>query len=210
MLLSNAGRFLFIHVQKNAGTSLKECLHAAFPDAQELLGTHDWAANARAHLGPRYDELYVFAFVRNPWDRLVSWYQMVERARPRMGSAQTRDDGDVNRLWRYALERSQGFREFILNCDAVIDDVDGRKSFAFAQCDYICDGEERLIEDDVYRFEDLPAAADRLFHRLGVRATLPLLNPSPRGPYRQYYDHETRAIVAQRFARDISRFGYTF
>jgi hypothetical protein len=211
MFLSEAGPFLLVHVQRTAGTSLKAALSAACPDAREILGTHDWAATARAHLGARYEALYRFAFVRNPWDRLVSCYELIREQGGGSGALErSAEDGGINRLWRYALARSGSFREFILRCDGVIDDVDGRKSFAFAQCDYVCDAEGRLIVDDVYRFEDLPAAADHLFETLQIRAALPRLNPSRHRPYREYYDAETRAVVARRFARDIARFGYEF
>lgn len=210
MLLSEGRGFLLVHVQRTAGTSLKAALAGACPDAQEILGTHDWAAAARAHLGARYDALYRFALVRNPWDRLVSWYEHIRQRGGAGGLEGPVEDGGINRLWRYALAHADSFREFILRCDGVIDDVDGSKSFAFAQCAYVCDAQGRLIVDDVYRFEDLPAAADRVFEKLQIDARLPRLNPSRHRPYREYYDAQTRAVVGRRFAPDIARFGYEF
>src|SRR5688572_1601386 len=35
---------------------------------------HTPAKQIRSHLGPVYDEMYSFGFVRHPLDRLVSWY----------------------------------------------------------------------------------------------------------------------------------------
>jgi hypothetical protein len=54
--------YIFVHIPKTAGTSMCEAL--GLPET-----THDTAVDLKRTLGARYDELYRFAFVRNPWDR---------------------------------------------------------------------------------------------------------------------------------------------
>jgi hypothetical protein len=45
---------------------------------------------------------------------------------------------------------------------------------------------------------------------IGIDAQLPHLNASKRAGYRDYFDDETRAIVADWFREDIDLFGYRF
>ena len=205
MLSSRDKNLLFIHVQKTAGTSVRQLLQRQIPDLVPFLGTHDHARLARETLGTAYDEMFKVAFVRNPWDRLVSWYTMI------VDNAQQVAPEKHNRLWRYVLSESRNFEEFITRCTDVIDDVDGRKSFAFNQLDYIADEDDNVIVDFIGRYETLPADIDRLFDRLGLAdRSLPHRNRSDHRHYSDYYSATTRDIIAERFARDIEFFGYRF
>ena len=65
--------------------------------------------------------------------------------------------------------------------------------------------------DFVGRFERLQGDFARVCTRLGLPVReLPKLNESPHGPYRDYYDERTRAIVADLSRADVAAFGYTF
>jgi chondroitin 4-sulfotransferase 11 len=41
-------------------------------------------------------------------------------------------------------------------------------------------------------------------------STIPHEKRSDRGPYQDYYDDESREIVAQLYSKDIETFGYTY
>ena len=202
MLISPERRILFVHIQKTGGSAVAQLLKAGIPDLQSYLGTHDPASAARDALGGEYDSYYRFAFVRNPWGRLVSWYAMI---RQRAGVR------PINRLWRYVLESSSSFEEFILHCTAAIDDVDGRKSFADNQLDYISDEAGRPIVDFVGRYERFGDDLRTVLDRIGLPGVeIPHVNRSSHAHYSTYYTPRTRDIVAERYARDIRAFGYTF
>ncbi|MCC5796454.1 MAG: sulfotransferase family 2 domain-containing protein [Methylophaga sp.] len=73
----NKNKFIFIHVPKAAGTSLKTALNLSFRDAGHLPLTY------YEHLHPEeYREFYKFAFVRNPWSRLLSAYNYMSQRIP--------------------------------------------------------------------------------------------------------------------------------
>jgi chondroitin 4-sulfotransferase 11 len=212
MLLSRSKKFLFIHIQKTGGQSLERVLKREIPDTHRFLGTHDHASWARHKLEPEWSEYFKFALVRNPWDRLVSWYMMIEQNKqliPWYKRLLRRNK--YNLLWQYVLERSKNFEEFIINCTGEVNDMDGRKSFAYNQLDYLTDEEGKVIVDFIGRFEKLELDAEIIFRKLGVEnAALPHINQTPHKHYSEYYSDKTMNIVAERYSRDIEFFGYKF
>src|SRR5258708_8913369 len=78
MYLSADRKLLFVHIQKTGGSSLTQVLKQHVPDLEEIGGTHDHAGWMRETLADKWPHLFKFAFVRNPWDRLVSWYSMIQ------------------------------------------------------------------------------------------------------------------------------------
>jgi hypothetical protein len=212
MLISRKKSFLFIHIQKTAGNSIRRALEDAIPDVDDFLGTHDPASAARRYLGAEaYQSFFTAAFVRNPWDRLVSWYTMIRQGGSKPWPWSRPIIEPEPRLWRYVQETSSSFDEFVHRCTAEIDDVDGTKSFCWNQVDYLSDESGRLIVDFIGRYENLAADTARLFERLAVDPPrVPHLNPSKHRHYSAYYSAETAEVVRARFRRDIEAFGYEF
>ena len=65
--------------------------------------------------------------------------------------------------------------------------------------------------DFIGRFENLQNDFDRVMKVLGLpRQQLTHENPTRHRPYREYYDQETAAVIAERYRDDIDRFGYDF
>jgi hypothetical protein len=212
MLISQEKRCLFVHIQKTAGSSIAAALQTAIPDMKSFLGTHDTAWQARCELGPaEFDDLFSAAFVRNPWDRLVSWYTMIIHARGRMSWWRRVRQGPVPRLWEYVYENSNSFEEFVLRCTADVRDFDGRKSLCLNQFDYIADHRDRVLVNFIGRYESLTADSARLFAHLDLPGlSLPHINRSAHKHYSAYYTDALAEVVRRRYARDIEVFGYEF
>lgn len=213
MLISPSARFIFIHVQKTAGLSIEAVLKQRFPDCHHWHGRHGHASDGIAEIGlERWRQHYSFAFVRNPWDRLVSWYAMIERERARLPwYSRWRKAPFRTLLWNEVVAKASNFEEFIERCTDVVMDGGSRKSFAFNQIDYLTGPDGSLAVDFVGRFETLAEDAAKVFAHLGLAdAALPQRNASSHEHYSSWYTPRTRDIVAKRFARDIAAFGYTF
>lgn len=212
MLISKRHNFIFVHVQKTAGTSLTKVLRREAPDARQWHGRHGHASAGIAELGRNsWDGFFSFGFVRNPWDRLVSHYSMI---RDRIADL-TPEQRELPKpfkieLWNYVFHFSQDFESFLDNCTGLIWDRDCYKSFLFNQVDYLTDETGRLAVSFVGRFENFAADANEALRRIGIESEVPRLNTSVRSDYRDYYSPRTRDLVARRFARDIETFGYEF
>ena len=216
MLLSHRYQFLFVHIAKTGGTSVRSALQRYrwrdpyyLPQwiASRLSGMtghrlgiklprHCKAITAQEML-PRefYDSLFKFAFVRNPWDLQVSSYHHIRRERPQLMQANEsfedflRRKLDPERPWQYHLDTS-----------------------VESQSDYVIDLQGRQIVDFIGRYETLQEDFDHICDRIGITPiTLPhRRKASDRADYRGYYDDSTRRLVAEHFAPDIERLGYEF
>jgi hypothetical protein len=212
MLKSDSREFIFVHIQKTAGTSIEKMLKRNAADAAIWHGRHGHAMAGLKEIGPeRWHRYFTFAFVRNPWDRLVSYYAMIKanidqlpwwkRLLPR--------PFDVE-IWNYVHRNSGDFRSFLENCTGTIYDKGAYKSFLFNQCEYISDADGRILVDHVGRFENLREDAGTALARIGIQEEIPMLNRSGHEHYRNYYDASMRELVRARVARDIEAFGYEF
>jgi hypothetical protein len=213
MLTSPSAKFVFVHIQKTAGLSIEAVLRQSFPDARHWHGRHGHASDGIAEIGmDQWRQNYSFSFVRNPWDRLVSWYAMIERERQALPwYNRWRKAPFRTQLWNEVVQKASNFEEFIERCDAVTFDRGSRKSFAFNQVDYISTPDGSLAVDFVGRFESLASDFDIVAQRLGLNDVhLPKRNVSRHAHYSSWYNDRTREIVAKRFARDIAAFGYEF
>ena len=208
MLLSESKRFLFVHVQKTAGTSITELLapYALAPPAtrwnrfvSDLGVRRDWRsfhfrrhaplARAEQVLPPElFGSLFKFAFVRNPWDRLVSWYAYIL------------EDRGHKRHQR--IRRLPDFATFLRN-------EAGRRRRT--QWWMLQDSAGRLAVDFVGRFERLEQDTAEVCTRLGIEPRpMPRTQASLHQPYQSFYTPELVEFVARHWAPDIEAFGYRF
>jgi hypothetical protein len=200
-MISLQKNFLFVHIPKTAGNSIQSALRdysedelVALREEQDgverfglrnpnyKIKKHSTLAEYQTALGSeRFAQLYKFTCVRNPWDRLVSYY---------FTPTQTPETWDRKK-----------FRRIISNTVSVQDylRLNAGKTDPFENVDYIM------------RFENLGKDFRAVCEQLGVAtATLPHYNRSSREHYSKYYDDELRELVRRRFAAEIERFGYRF
>tara|TARA_A100001037_G_C15106713_1_gene616818 strand:+ start:1065 stop:1700 length:636 start_codon:yes stop_codon:yes gene_type:complete len=89
MIINHKYKFIFIHVPKCAGTSIKRALYPYCDEYDQFLGGHPNVPeeNSEVHkhstalevkrfaTRERWDEYFTFSFVRNPFSRMVSLYK---------------------------------------------------------------------------------------------------------------------------------------
>ncbi|MGA1081249.1 MAG: sulfotransferase family 2 domain-containing protein [Steroidobacteraceae bacterium] len=181
------GRIVFIHINKTAGTSVERALH--------LRSERKTALQKREEMGrQRFERAFKFAFVRNPWDKVLSHYHYRMRTN-RTGLA---DAGLDFRTW---VLKAYGERDPRWHDDP---------RMFMAQRLWLDDDAGRCLVDFVGRFERLEQDFGEACRRMGVQATLPHVKVTRHAPYREAYDDETRALVARVFAADLEAFGFEF
>src|SRR5271169_1046605 len=118
-MIIHARRLIFVHIQKTGGNSIS----TAFGENPDCSEKHFFASDLRELYGVDvWNTYFKVAFVRNPWDRLVSWWSMIDANRAALAHGYP-----LNKFQRFILERATTFEEFLENCDEEIVDSDGRK-----------------------------------------------------------------------------------
>ncbi len=136
---------------------------------------------------PEFIDYFKFAFVRNPWDRVVSWYNFqmhlsnvenVEADRNIKGIDFSSYVHKYTNIWAY----------------------DALNQYNFTKC---C--------DFIGRYENLQQDFNIICDKIGIpQQKLPHKNKTKYKHYTEYYDDETKEIVEERFAKDIEHFNYEF
>jgi chondroitin 4-sulfotransferase 11 len=201
MFISERARCIFVHIQKTGGVSIEAVLRqhesgggGGWPVRQGR--QHMFATELRTMVRPdQWQDYFKFAFVRNPWDRLVSWYHMCMQA------------PEPNAFAQHVKDNAPTFDAF-LTSTATTTGIAARTTFN--QLDYVADASGQPIVDFVGRYERLREDFAVVRERLGLVQDLPHINRSAHAGYRSYYSDAMRDLVARRFARDIGFFGYEF
>ena len=225
-MISKAHNCIFVHIPKNAGQSIEHVFlglnNLTWKTRAPLLlrPNSDPAAGPPrlAHLRARdyvrcghvsqadYDRFFKFGIVRNPWERMVSFYKY-------MGEPKT-----------------ESFNEFVLNSFPRF--WKDKYWFVCPQTDYVYDEQSKLLVDFVGRFEQLQPDFGIVCQKLGLPPIqVPFVNKSkergllgklrrmfgavgaatePKRKYQDYYNEETQNFVAEKYAPDIANFGYKF
>jgi len=206
MIISDKKRFIFVHIPKTAGSSIQSALS---PYSIEKPHSH-WSRILRHFNLPNHYQDFRFtlhstlkeaqikmpddtfqqykkvAFVRNPWDRMVSSYAY--KIHGTKDKERTRND-DFETFLQAEFRRKKSQQvEYLQNTDGKLD------------CDFIG------------RFESLIKDYQTLGEVLDIQLpTLPTLNKSRgRRDYREYYNDASKALVARHYQDDIDLFEYTF
>lgn len=210
MLISYRHQFLFVHIPKTAGVSVDAALRpfadntAAFFEnrllsvlgihvnhftshRRKLYRRHTSAETVRKNIPAEvFDGLFKFAFVRNPWDKLVSQYHYIRK------TSAHHNHRSVSKM---------EFHDFVDRWT---------RSDKSRQRPFVCDAQGNLIVDYVGRFEHLERDFEEITRRIGVPCGLSHANSTKHRDYRTYYDRHLVRMVSERLADEIEWLGYTF
>ena len=217
MLISHNQRFIFVHVAKVAGLSIRDALedyieepeHFRIKRPAKIINgkpnilyamwkealIHPTVVKIRKELGELiFEDYYKFAFVRNPWDLQVSMYHFILKETAHTHHQTVKAMASFNDYLHWMMATKKPFAK-------------GATKF---QQQMLCDETGKVLVDFVGRYENLNADFDYLCQRLNIQATMPHLNQSKHRDYRNYYNAQSRDLVADYFKEDIALFGYEF
>lgn len=194
---------IFIHIPKTAGTSIEFSLgmHGDLnfiglkPYLNQTENIDNFFGGDLQHLTAlelknrikNYSNYYKFTFVRNPWCRLVSTI-----------------------IFRGGIENNLDFNISKSDFKNLVDKINWDKPRFRCQLDYIMNNDGNLLVDFIGRFESLHKDFAHIGSTLGLDLRLEHRMKTLHKHYTEYYDNETRGIVAERYEKDIEYFGYKF
>lgn len=215
MIISHGRRFIFVHIPKTGGTALALALEARARRDDILMGDTPKARARKGRLAgvksagrlwkhstladiagfvsdAEVADFFTLTLVRNPWDRMVSYYHWLRAqgfAHPAVGLAKALDFSHfLNhsqtrtslQLWPYAA--------YMRDAKAV------ERCHLFARLEH--------LNTDLAPFEA----------HLGFRVTpLAQANTSDRAKdWRGYYSDADASLIGDLCAEDVARFGYGF
>ncbi len=181
--------FVFIHINKTAGTSIIKVIGKPFRKhltAKEIIKT----------IGQeKWDNAYKFTVVRNPWDKVVSQY----KHNIKMNS---------NNMAKKHIE----FKDWVSSTYGEKKDPKyyGRPQMFLPQVEWLKDFDGKIDIEKIIRFENLNEGINDVFKTLNIEHQLPHVNKTHKSNYKDFYDTETKNIISEWFHEDIAVFGYSF
>jgi len=205
MIISQGRSYIFVHIPKTGGTALATALETRAMRDDILIGDTPKAQRRKARLKTiktkgrlwKHSKLsdisdavdatgmFTFTLVRNPWDRMVSYYTWLR--------AQSFDHPAV------ALAKSTGFSAF-LNAQ--------QTQISLLQNPYASYVNDQSL---FFRIEHLADDLQPLWQHLGFELSISRINQSARPrDWRPFYNDHDAALVQTLCAADIARSDYRF
>ena len=206
MIISAQHRFIFVAIPKTGTHAVRQALREhmgsqdmeqvglfvnrrmPIPELAKVGHGHLSLEQVRPYFSPEdFDDFFKFAFVRNPFDRFISYCAFMTREH---GQFETNPQGVMwhfidNPQWQHILFQPQHI--FVTGADG------------------------QLLTDYLGRVEEMQRSYDEAASRIGIPGRpLERINASGRRDYRDYYDQALIDGVARLYARDLQLFGYEF
>jgi hypothetical protein len=183
IIVSEEKKFIYMKATKTAGTSiLRHVLEPRIPDTIHFKDHREKFLLWRENLtDEQLSEYFIFAFTRNPWDRIVScaFYFKIPPKKFLLNYAKYVKNSEV-RIHSLPIHFYTHFRG-------------------------------TFFADYLGRFETLQKDFDIICDRIGIKRTvLPHINKTAHKHYSEYYNLETKNLVEQIYHEDIKYYNYRF
>lgn len=206
-MISTKYNFIFQHIPKCAGQSMLKFfinLHRQEKCIDQLsLELHTPFEKVKRQQPIKYRNFFKFTFIRNPWDRVVSLYEY-------------RRQEALKGVWHPSWPSIEE-----LVHDSFSDNIIKSVQSNSPECLYL----EPAYTDNYWlprnilrevnfvgKFESIEKDFDYIKYVLQIDSTYTLShsNETKRKHYSEYYNDDTRKIIADKYATDIQLFGYKF
>lgn len=198
--LKSKHRGIFIHVPRTGGVMMSRHV---WPWATRLYMAHITASYCRDIIGKlAWDKIFTFAFVRNPWERILSRYFTYS-----------------NYTRFHKIDRSMTFEEYLNHHPMILgsvayngwilnDEIWSQKLFLVGD---LLDDDDDPIVDFVGRFEKFDEDFGFVCDKLEIPKNWRQKNESGKKyDYHDYYTDETRKLIEKRCKWEIEKYGYQY
>jgi len=185
---------IFASVAKSACSSIKTAIYGKPPEGIQI---HQYTSHlSHRRIPNKKSSYFVFAIVRNPYERLASCY------RAKFNKEDESQFMFANYLFGY-LKNDDTFDEFVRKVSKLPDRI----------CDRHFKSQHRLVfasgdkVDFIGKFENLPSDFDEIRNKYDFD-DLPLLNKSSGKTAVDLFSEESRELASKRYKSDFEIFEY--
>lgn len=185
-------KFIFIHIPKTAGKSLREVLgtggacHLSYHHYKKIIGT-------------KINDYFIFSVIRDPLDRLASSYAYLSQ-----GGNQSTDDLILKQRW---VDSTSSFDDFVKH-SLTQPEVYKLRKFR-PQVSFLVDEEGQINNITLLRFEQLNHDFKKIAHQLNISSDLPHINASNRKTHNYSLSRESIEILCSLYNKDYIQLGYS-
>lgn len=180
-------KFIYIGVPKTGTTSIETYLKKNFKILNHCQKKH---TPINLH-SDNYISYFKFAFVRNPWEWVVSWFRYLKFSR---------------KNFEY-----ENFEKWLIDELNLKGSLKNFNDPLFPQYKFLCNKNDELIIDFIGRFERLQEDFNKICRRIKIsNYKLDNLNSSTNFNYKDFYNCITKELVEKNFEKDIELFKYKY
>ena len=192
---SELNKYVWFQIPKSASCSIRTCLEK-YTNVDENT-QEEWS---RIKYFPnKYKSYFKFTFVRNPYSRLVScWKDKV---------VENRENYETDEI-EYMRKKNFSFSQFVKK---VANDFWELNPHWNLQCNLLIENFETEL-NFIGKVENFESDINFVMKNIGIvnYQSSYHSNTTNHKHYTEYYDDETREIVAEKYTKDIKYFGYEF
>jgi len=186
-ILDKKRKFLFMPIAKSATRAISRLLlKDRIIHFKSGIDKHKEAFNS--YSDEELEVLFSFAIVRNPWDRLVSFFFYMLKEKPE-------------------ILGTKDFKTFVMG--KLAEEGTRQDEHLYTQHSRLYYKGEPLVEF-FGRFESIKKDWAFIARKIGAPAVLPVYGASRHKNFQSYYDQDTIAVVNDLYRDDIEAFGYSF
>uniref|UniRef100_A0A6C0F6B1 Glycosyltransferase family 92 protein n=1 Tax=viral metagenome TaxID=1070528 RepID=A0A6C0F6B1_9ZZZZ len=201
-LSSPTKKFIFISIPKNASQSIHKMFNIRLKDTSNIADIGIFDNHCRSvilkHRYSDYNERFKFCFVRNPWERLISWFENHKNHfKLPLYKKHTFESWVIAGFpHHWGLQNGTRYRR--------------EKRSPLDQWEFIFDDNNNQMVDFIGHMETFYDDLHHIFKQIDY--TFPQIEHKNKSNqeknWRSYYNEHTFNLVKQRFHRDIHTFGY--
>jgi hypothetical protein len=193
-------KMIFVHIPKNAGTSIESIFLT--PEYREKYPVSKIERHATIHevkevFPDKYDSYIKFAVIRNPYDRMVSWYHYVKQI---VSEYNHRNILHPEKMvtWNYS------FLAF-LNKPIELTKIATEGVGLSTSYERLFKPQNEFLDESVriIKYEFLEETFAKLF-----KVNLPIKNKTARKHYKSYYDNDCEKLVYKNYKEDFNKYKF--
>lgn len=209
-LLNDKHNFIFFHLYKCGGTSIREHINGKIPNTYELQGGHSLPIDMKFKMEKEgkldlYEDMFKFTFVRNPYDFVLSTLFYAKRFANHFMHNDVKDFS-VEQFIPYYMgfrNKHHNDREKLRGTNRVV-----------TIKDWLLDENGEFLVDYIGKTETIKSDLDVIHDRIGLSNVFEVphknINPMRVADYRQYYNENAKKLIQKHFGWELDYFKYTF